>query len=171
MGVCSRCKGLLPPHTVVIFCPTCGIEILDIQKEKNRRKKSTRWQIFFAFLPYVNIFAAYRIKKLDEFLRYLALNLVGSVAIIIIFVFYIYPYVFDYIFINQFLDCSGYSYEECKYRYWSIIFVLYLFFGIIIAFPLTPILVYYIRKNTMEWNKILTFIKKLSESHPQGTTP
>ncbi|MBD0359380.1 MAG: hypothetical protein ICV56_01525 [Nitrososphaeraceae archaeon] len=82
--------------------------------EPNKKSVSVRWQMLFAVIPFVNFWAAYRIKKLRKFLLI-----------------------------------------------WIGLFGLSLLISILVPFPFStvitlvieiPILIYYIRKWSIEWN-------------------
>lgn len=70
MASCKYCNALLPSEFILLFCPNCGAMITNLEKEmekirnQNIRRADMKLQTFFAMIPFINLLAAYRIRKL-----------------------------------------------------------------------------------------------------------
>jgi hypothetical protein len=65
---CKQCQALLPLDVSILFCPECGQSInLDAQarkQTKNLKMVNMKTQLLFTFIPFANLFAAYKLRKL-----------------------------------------------------------------------------------------------------------
>jgi hypothetical protein len=127
--------------------------MFDIDKERkiHTEEVNIKTQIFLAWCPYITFLAAYRIKKLRRFA-------------IIFSIFSFLSFLTTAYLLTDAIPFILYMTAPVNYLvvYHSLqgeLLLLYLFIGIANAFPLTPVLVYYIRKESIRWNNISLLTK------------
>lgn len=106
MNSCTYCKALLPPDLFIIFCPECGATMIDLEyelakkREENIKRVSMKQQIAWTFIPFLNLVAAYRVKRLYSFLYYTFLALI---PFLVAALSPVYPVYFVFYFIGLWL--------------------------------------------------------------------
>ena len=151
MNSCKNCKALLPSHLIMLYCPECGITIINIEKRTEKKKfrkqgkVSIKRQILLTILPLLLFVASYRIFKLRKTVLIYAILSIGSFLYLTLF--------FHYYMLPIF-------YPDDYYQ----IYYLYPLFSIFyfsIPFWILPsvVMVYFIIKWSKLWNKKIAFIE------------
>ena len=142
---CKYCKSLLPSGLLIFFCPECGETITNAEhemvkkKSQNFRRVSMKSQMFFTIMPFITFLAAYRIKKLKKFF------MIYSIAI------------FTSLYIS-FLIFLPFFFFDFLYPLRALYFFFIIFFTWLIS---SLIMIYFIRKWSIQWNKLINFLDYL----------
>ncbi len=143
MASCKYCKSLLPPDphdSIILFCPECGATIVNLEQGIERKQKygikkvSITRQTFFSVIPFMPFVAARRIEKLRKAIIIYSITVLLSLPIMI--------------WVASTVNLRGLSLD---------------FFWLGTSLYLMPslVMVYFIRKWSMRWNKEIALLQYL----------
>jgi hypothetical protein len=141
---CDVCSAIIPSE-LILFCPICGNVLINLEQEASKQLKKVKiWlQIALSVLPYINLFAAYRINKLKKYALIYATLEVGMFII----------------FMSSNFIYQGSYLKESDPFYMIFLITLLLFF----LSPFPPIQLFFIRRWSIQRNMRITFIQSLNK--------
>jgi hypothetical protein len=166
MESCKNCKALLPSHLIMLYCPECGITIINIEKRTEKKKfrkqgkVSIKRQILLTILPLLLFVTSYKIFKLRKTVLIYTILSIGSFLYLALFFHSYMPPIFypddsKNHNLNPLLFISSYF----TISFWNPPSVDMVYF--IISFWILPsiVMVYFITKWSKLWNKKIAFIE------------
>jgi hypothetical protein len=165
---CKYCKSPISHDSNILFCPQCGANIFDLEQEVKRRRKdgtkkvSIKWQILFSIIPLMPLVAAYRLRKLRKaFLIYVIAAALPFFAILI----------FNTIVDTQYSSIRQQALSDpTALERFSSFLTFYddfwkgsfaYLFGASLYLVSSLVMIYFIRKWSIGWNKEIALLKYL----------
>lgn len=145
MSSCKNCKSLLPLDGTIIFCPTCGETILNMEKETEfagKKKVSLKWQTFLAIIPFCVFISSHRIKKIRKFaIIFIISQAVATIIAGLCTSTLLHPWYLDLFPSENYTDWDGTADTYSGFTF------------LILTWSISTIfLVYYVRKYSRQWN-------------------